>query len=157
MDSIADLLIAFFSKMDRKLVDAYGELSSNLTSAGEVFKEYESGDRRFADWHRHKLSHPLIAKRRFFDCALTVTHRPTKYPLLIEALLKSSEFEADKKKLETALGMIKKILKDIDTQVLDKQKSERLRVIYTRIEAKSDAIFKDNIFRKSDLLNRKLK
>lgn len=157
VDNIADILVDLFSDMGKKMTDVYGEFCSKHQAALEKFKEYKDGDRRFADWHRHKLSHPLLGKRGMSDCALTVAQRPTKYPLLIEALLKSSEDVAEKEKLQIALAMIKKILEDINTQVAEKQKSDRLTYIYQRIEAKSDAIFKDKIFKKSDVLNRKLK
>lgn len=157
MENIADLLVDYFTETGRKMTDVYGEFCSNHQTALETFKEYKDGDRRFADWHRHKLSHPLLGKRGMPDCALTVAQRPTKYPLLIEALLKSSEDEAERERLQVALALIKRILEGINAQVAEKQKKDRLGYIYQRIDAKSDATFKGNVFKKSDLMNRKLK
>lgn len=157
VDDIADLLVELFSTMGDKMTEIYGEFCSQHQAALDKFKEYKDGDRHFANWHRHKSSHPSLGKRGMPDCALTVAQRPTKYPLLIAALLKSSEDETEKVKLTKALDMIKRILEDINTQVAEKQKVDRLQAIFQRIDAKSEAIFNDKIFKKSDVLHRKLK
>ncbi|XP_055603247.1 rho guanine nucleotide exchange factor 18 isoform X2 [Uranotaenia lowii] len=161
VDSIADILLDFFSSMSaQKLKSAYGEFCSNHRSALGTFKCYMTGDNTFAEWYKHCQQNPLLKKKGIPECILFVTQRLTKYPLLIDPLLKSSrEDKIEQEKLQKAMQLVKEILVDVDARVADKEKEDRQLEIFKRIDAKSYAIFKKDKFKKSDIIssNRKLK
>uniref|UniRef100_A0AAG5DLL7 DH domain-containing protein n=1 Tax=Anopheles atroparvus TaxID=41427 RepID=A0AAG5DLL7_ANOAO len=159
--SIADILVDFFSAMSaQKLKSAYGEFCSNHRSALDTFKCYMTGDNIFAEWYKHCQQNPLLKKKGIPECILFVTQRLTKYPLLIDPLLKSSrEDKIEQEKLQKAMSLVKEILVDVDARVADKEKEDRQLEIFKRIDAKSCAIFKKDKFKKSDIIscNRKLR
>ncbi|XP_055632071.1 rho guanine nucleotide exchange factor 18 isoform X3 [Toxorhynchites rutilus septentrionalis] len=161
VDSIADILLDFFSAMSaQRLKSAYGEFCSNHRSALSTFKCYMTGDNTFAEWYKHCLQNSLLKKKGIPECILFVTQRLTKYPLLIDPLLKSSrEDKIEQEKLQKAMQLVKEILVDVDARVADKEKEDRQLEIFKRIDAKSYAIFKKDKFKKSDIIssNRKLK
>ncbi|XP_058836765.1 rho guanine nucleotide exchange factor 18 isoform X2 [Topomyia yanbarensis] len=161
VDSIADILLEFFSAMSaQKLKSSYGEFCSNHRSALSTFKFYMNGDNTFAEWYKHCQQNPLLKKKGIPECILFVTQRLTKYPLLIDPLLKSSrEDKIEQEKLQKAMQLVKEILVDVDARVADKEKEDRQLEIFKRIDAKSYAIFKKDKFKKSDIISssRKLK
>lgn len=102
----------------------------------------------------------MLKRKGIIECSLFVVQRLTKYPLLIEALLKSSrEDKIEQEKLQKAEMLVKEILAEVNGRVAEKEKDDRRFNIYSRIDPKSNAIFQNKEFRKSDIvdLNRKLK
>ncbi|ALC38885.1 CG10188 [Drosophila busckii] len=152
VDSIADILLDFFSLEQAQCLRlAYGEFCANHRSALEQFKQC-LGEPSFAEWYKHCLQNPLLKKKGIPECILFVTQRLTKYPLLIEPLLKSArdnKLETDK--LQHALNLVKSLLVDVDACVAEKELRERQLEIYARIDAKSFAIYKNKPFRKTEL------
>ncbi|CAD7078204.1 unnamed protein product [Hermetia illucens] len=160
VDSIADILLDFFSGSSaQKLKSSYGEFCSNHRSALDTFKMYMTDDQTFAEWYKHCQQNPLLKKKGIPECILFVTQRLTKYPLLIDPLLKSSrEDKFEHEKLQKAMALVKGILVDVDARVAEKEKEDRQLEIFKCIDVKSFAIYKNKQFRKSDLwANRKLK
>ncbi|XP_073824282.1 rho guanine nucleotide exchange factor 18 cysts [Musca autumnalis] len=154
VDSIADILLDFFSlEKAQHLRLAYGEFCANHRSALEQFKSYMTGrDPTFSEWYKHCLTNPLLKKKGIPECILFVTQRLTKYPLLIEPLLKSArEDKMEYEKLQHALGLVKELLVDVDACVAEKELRERQIDIYNRIDNKSFAIYKNKPFRKQDV------
>lgn len=65
-------------------------------------------DRRFQAFVRQRLAHPLMKKIGIPECILFVTHRVTKYPLMLEALMKySKDQEEELSSLKRALDLVK--------------------------------------------------
>ncbi|XP_055700936.1 rho guanine nucleotide exchange factor 18 isoform X4 [Phlebotomus papatasi] len=161
VDSIVDIMLDFFSGLSaQRLKNAYGEFCSNHRSALETFKCYMTEDHTFSEWYKHCQTNPLLKKKGIPECILFVTQRLTKYPLLIDPLLKSSrEDKIEQEKLQKAMSLVKEILVDVDARVADKDKEERQLSIFKKIDAKSYAIYKEDKFKKSDIINanRKLK
>ncbi|KAF9418299.1 hypothetical protein HW555_004832 [Spodoptera exigua] len=94
------------------------------------------------------------------ECVLFVAQRLTKYPLLLEPLLKTAGDDlTERDLLQRALCGVKEILVDVDNQVAAKEREDRKLEIYHRIDAKSFANFRGRKFKKSDILqgNRSLK
>lgn len=154
VDSISDILLDFFSlEKAQHLRLAYGEFCANHRSALEQFKSYMTGrDPTFSEWYKHCLTNPLLKKKGIPECILFVTQRLTKYPLLIEPLLKSGrEDKLEYEKLQHALALVKELLVDVDACVAEKELRERQIDIYNRIDNKSFAIFKNKPFRKQDV------
>lgn len=136
-----------------------GEFCSNHKSALDTFKFYQNGDRSFSDWHKHKQTNPLLKRKGIPECTLFVVQRLFKYPILIEDQLKLTKNTVEHEKLQQAHALIKEILSDVDSQVAEKENDDRRLDIFKRIDAKSSAIFKNEKFKKSDIMgvNRKLK
>lgn len=152
VDSIADILLEFFSLEQAQCLRlAYGEFCANHRSALEQFKQCLA-EPSFAEWYKHCLQNPLLKKKGIPECILFVTQRLTKYPLLIEPLLKSArdnKLETDK--LQHALNLVKSLLVDVDACVAEKELRERQLEIYARVDTKSFAIYKNKPFRKTEL------
>lgn len=152
-----------------------GEFCSNHRSALDTFKCYMTEhDTSFAEWYKHCLQNPLLKKKGIPECILFVTQRLTKYPLLIQPLLKScGDDRVEQEKLMKAHKLVREILIDVDSRVADKDKEDRRLDIFKRIDAKSYAILKlidersdykeikikEMKFKKSDIIgaSRKLK
>ncbi|XP_060864169.1 rho guanine nucleotide exchange factor 18 isoform X4 [Metopolophium dirhodum] len=160
VDSIADLLLDQFSNINaQRLKSSYGEFCSRHRDALDVYKVLEK-DPAFFNFIKHCQANPLLKKKGIPECVLFVTQRLTKYPLLIEPLIKTSkENKIECEKLTRALKMVKDILVEVDSQVAEKEKEDRKLEIYNRMEAKSYTNFRGRKFKKSDLLseNRRLR
>lgn len=101
-----------------------------------------------------------MKKKGIPECILFVTQRLTKYPLLIEPLIKTSkDNKTEQDKLLRALALVKEILVEVDAQVAEKEKEDRKLEIYNRIDAKSFTWHRSHKFKKSDILadSRKLR
>ncbi|CAG9862692.1 unnamed protein product [Phyllotreta striolata] len=161
VSSIADILLETFSNSHAaKLKSAYGEFCSRHRDAVEIYKYYLQNDQRFGEFVRHCQTNPLLKKKGIPECILFVTQRLTKYPLLIEPLIKTSkENKQEQEALQRALALVKEILVEVDAQVAEKEKEDRKLEIYNRIDAKSSTVYRGQKFRKSDILqgNRSLK
>ncbi|XP_063228955.1 rho guanine nucleotide exchange factor 18 isoform X2 [Bacillus rossius redtenbacheri] len=160
VDSLGDALLEQFSGPGaERLKSAYGEFCSRHRDAVDIYKQYLQ-DRRFAEFVRHCQSNPLLKKKGIPECILFVTQRLTKYPLLIEPLIKTAkDNKQELEKLTKALALVKEILVEVDAQVAEKDKEDRKLEIYNRIEAKSFTVHRENKFKKSDILskNRRLR
>ncbi|XP_026316156.1 rho guanine nucleotide exchange factor 18 [Hyposmocoma kahamanoa] len=159
--SVADILADTFAPPAmNKLKAAYGEFCSRHRDAVEVFKECCTREPRLARFIRKCQQNPLLRKKGVPECVLFVAQRLTKYPLLLEPLLKTAGDDmAERELLQRALCGVKEILVDVDNQVAAKEREDRKLEIYHRIDAKSFALFRGRKFKKSDILqgNRSLK
>lgn len=77
-------------------------------------------------------TNPLLKKKGIPECILFVTQRLTKYPLLVEPLIKTSTTTEETTNLREALGLVKEILGDVDACVADKEREDRKLEIYNR-------------------------
>lgn len=137
-----------------------GEYCSNHNTALNTIKSYQTGDQRFSEWYKYKESNPLLKRKGLNGFTLSVSHRLTKYPILIDAQIKKcGNDEHEKEKLEQAKKLIKNILEVVNACVAERNKEDRRLDIFKRIDAKSTIMFKNTKFRKSDIMdeNRKLK
>jgi hypothetical protein len=161
VSTIADILLEQFSNHNAvKLKSAYGEFCSRHRDAVEIYKYYLQNDARFEQFVRHCQTNPLLKKKGIPECILFITQRLTKYPLLIEPLIKTSkENKPEQDTLQKALALVKEILVEVDAQVAEKEKEDRKLEIYHRIDAKSYTVHREHKFKKSDILqgNRSLK
>ncbi|XP_076303860.1 rho guanine nucleotide exchange factor 18 cysts isoform X3 [Lasioglossum baleicum] len=158
--TIADILVdQFASENAQRMKSAYGEFCSRHRDAVEDYKHYFRHDPRFARFVRHCQSHPLLKKKGIPECILFVTQRLTKYPLLVEPLIKTGIAQEEGEDLRKALSLVKEILADVDACVADKEREDRKLEIYNKIDAKSFATYRGVKFKKSDILasNRVLK
>lgn len=161
IEKVGDILLEQFSGTSAvKLKSVYGEFCSNHRNAIDIYKECMQQDGRFAEFVKHCQANPLLKKKGIPECILFVTQRLTKYPLLIEPLIKTSkDNKEEQERLIRALTLIKDILVEVDAQVAEKEKEDRKLEIYNRIDAKSFTIYRGHKFKKSDIFleNRKLR
>ncbi|XP_043500724.1 rho guanine nucleotide exchange factor 28 isoform X2 [Polistes fuscatus] len=158
--TIADILVEQFSgENSQRMKSAYGEFCSRHREAVETYKYYLQHDARFARFVRHCQTNPLLKKKGIPECILFVTQRLTKYPLLVEPLIKTGIMPDEGESLKKALGLVKEILADVDACVADKDREDRKLEIYNKIDAKSFATYRGAKFKKSDIMafNRILK
>lgn len=86
----------------------YGEFCSRHQDAVSIYKELVKEDRKFAAFVRQRTMNPLCKKKGIPECILFVTQRITKYPLLIDPLIKTSRDQPDEcQKLQQVLGFVK--------------------------------------------------
>ncbi|XP_012532331.1 A-kinase anchor protein 13 isoform X2 [Monomorium pharaonis] len=158
VSTIADILVEQFSNENaQRMKSAYGEFCSRHRDAVETYKYYLRNDSRFARFVRHCQTNPLLKKKGIPECILFVTQRLTKYPLLIEPLIKTGIARDEGEDLRKALRLVKNILADVDACVADKEREDRKLEIYNKIDAKSFATYRGAKFKKSDIINRILK
>ncbi|KAM3958398.1 rho guanine nucleotide exchange factor 18 cysts [Aphomia sociella] len=152
--SVADILAETFAPPAmNKLKSAYGEFCSRHRDAVEVFKECCTRELRLARFIRKCQQNPMLRKKGVPECVLFVAQRLTKYPLLLEPLLKTAGDDVNERELlQKALCGVKEILVDVDNQVAAKEREDRKLEIYHRIDAKSFANFRGRKFKKSDIL-----
>ncbi|XP_046825776.1 rho guanine nucleotide exchange factor 28 isoform X2 [Vespa crabro] len=158
--TIADILVEQFSGENaQRMKSAYGEFCSRHREAVETYKYYLHHDTRFERFVRHCQTNPLLKKKGIPECILFVTQRLTKYPLLVEPLIKTGIMQDEGESLRKALGLVKEILADVDACVADKEREDRKLEIYNKIDAKSFATYRGAKFKKSDIMafNRILK
>ena len=97
---------------------AYGAFCSQHLDAVSIYKEQLKSDRRFQEFVQQCSNNPLLRKMGIPECILTVTTRITKYPLLIEPLIKTAKDRpAEQQKLRSCLSLVKSILIDVNGQV----------------------------------------
>ena len=98
---------------------AYGAFCSQHLDAVSIYKEQLKSDRRFQEFVQQCSNNPLLRKMGIPECILTVTTRITKYPLLIEPLIKTAKDRpAEQQKLRSCLSLVKSILIDVNGQVI---------------------------------------
>nr|XP_034826159.1 rho guanine nucleotide exchange factor 18 [Maniola hyperantus] len=161
VNTIADILAETFAPpAHHRLKAAYGEFCARHRDAVEVFKECCAREPKLSRFIRKCQQNPLLRKKGVPECVLFVAQRLTKYPLLLEPLLKTAGDDVGERELlQKALCGVKEILVDVDNQVAAKEREDRKLEIYHRIDAKSFANFRGRKFKKSDILqgNRSLK
>jgi A-kinase anchor protein 13 len=138
---------------------AYGVFCSQHTQAVNLYKDLLKTDRRFQEFVQHSSQNPLLRKMGIPECILTISTRITKYPLLIEPLIKTAKDRPEERqKLEICHQLVKSILIDVNGQVAEKERGQRLMEIYSKLDAKSYIQVDARKFKKSDFLmeNRKL-
>ena len=75
-------------------------------------------------------NNPLLKKKGIPECILFVTQRLTKYPLLIEPLIKTGVTTDETNNLRKALSLVKEILDEVNNCVADKERTDRKLDIY---------------------------
>ncbi|RWS25094.1 A-kinase anchor protein 13-like protein [Leptotrombidium deliense] len=161
VENIGDIILEQFTNESGKQMElCYSEFCSHHKNALMYYKDILKNDRKFQAFVKKFSSKPLCKARGIPECILLVTQRVTKYPLLIDSLIKATKDRVDESNdLQQSLVNVKEILRKINAKVDERERENRLIQIYNKIDAKSAAMFNGNKFKKSDLLskNRKLR
>ncbi|KAM3824607.1 rho guanine nucleotide exchange factor 2 isoform 2-T2 [Vipera latastei] len=160
INRLGDILIQQFSgPTAEQMKKAYSEFCSHHTKAVKLYKELFTRDKRFQQFIRRLSRSSVLRRHGVQECILLVTQRITKYPGLIDRILKNSKGnEVDQKDLSTALILVKDLLSTIDQEVHNQEKNARLQEIYSRVDGRTKAHLPrdQGTFSKEEMLRRKL-
>ncbi|XP_055943424.1 A-kinase anchor protein 13-like isoform X5 [Argiope bruennichi] len=152
---IGDVLLHQFTGQSAEdLCQYYSQFCSQHKEALSLYKDILKTDRKFQSFVKRSSTKPFCKSRGIPECILLITQRLTKYPLLIDALIKTTkDNKVEIERLHKALINIKEIVEQVNAAVAEKDRESRLLEIYNRIDAKSTAFFRRKKFKKSDLLS----
>ncbi|KAM5264266.1 rho guanine nucleotide exchange factor 28 [Ctenodactylus gundi] len=156
INRIGDLLVQQFSEENAsKMKKIYGEFCSHHKEAVSVFKELQQ-NKKFQNFIKVQNSNLLARRRGIPECILLVTQRITKYPVLVERILKyTKEKTEEHKDLCKALCLIKDMIAAVDLKVNEYEKNQKWLEILNKIENKTCTKLKNgDVFRKQALLNK---
>uniref|UniRef100_H2YLC1 DH domain-containing protein n=1 Tax=Ciona savignyi TaxID=51511 RepID=H2YLC1_CIOSA len=160
VEGIGDVCVAHWSDTNgANMKQVLGDFCCNQSEIISVYKEMFKTDKKFNAFIKKCDKNPLTRRQGIPECALLVTQRVTKYPLMLQTLLDNSskkEHEKDHADLEKALELAKEIAKDVDDQVQAHERKQILLEIHEKMEPKSTTQFKEGRkFTRKDLLKRK--
>ncbi|KAF1400215.1 Rho guanine nucleotide exchange factor 2, partial [Spheniscus humboldti] len=162
INRLGDILVNQFSGASaEQLKKAYSEFCSKHTKAVKEYKDLLARDKRFQQFIRRMTRSPLLRRHGVPECILLVTQRITKYPVLIERILKNSkDNEGDSADLSRALKLVKELISSINEEVHTCEMNARLWDVYRRVDgrAKVQLLWESRagVFGKDELLRRKL-
>ncbi|XP_073242389.1 rho guanine nucleotide exchange factor 28-like isoform X6 [Porites lutea] len=138
VNSIGDVLEQQFSgENSEKMKSAYGEFCSSHMESVELYKKLMQKDKKFADFikrcnlnkHTRRLSIP--------ECITLITQRLTKYPILIEAIVKTTkESKPDFTSLKNSVTLVKEILQSVDQTIKDYEKQKQAQDMRMKLDLK---------------------
>ncbi|WAQ98970.1 ARHGI-like protein [Mya arenaria] len=146
----------FSNEAGQKMKEAYGVFCSGHLEAVRIYKELLAKDRKFQLFIKSCSDNPYTKKREFPDYILLITQRPTKYPVLVEAIIKNTKDKKDREYLVHAHGCVEDVLKSVDQQVCAAERAMKLQEISSRLDIKSYAIHRGRKFKKADVTHRRL-
>ncbi|XP_075593594.1 rho guanine nucleotide exchange factor 2 isoform X4 [Balearica regulorum gibbericeps] len=162
INRLGDILVNQFSGGSaEQLKKAYSEFCSKHTKAVKEYKDLLARDKRFQQFIRRMTRSPLLRRHGVPECILLVTQRITKYPVLIERILKNSkDNEGDSADLSRALKLVKELISSINEEVHTCEMNARLWDVYRRVDGRAKVQLpwenRTGIFGKDELLRRKL-
>ncbi|NXN28292.1 ARHG2 factor, partial [Nycticryphes semicollaris] len=162
INRLGDILVSQFSGASaEQLKKAYSEFCSKHTKAVKEYKDLFARDKRFQQFIRRMTRSPLLRRHGVPECILLVTQRITKYPVLIERILKNSkDNEGDSADLSQSLKLVKELISSINEEVHTCEMNTRLWDIYRRVDGRAKVqLSRDSrtcVFSKDELLRRKL-
>ncbi|NWV30621.1 ARHG2 factor, partial [Grantiella picta] len=165
INRLGDILVSQFSGPSaEQLRKAYAEFCSKHTKALKEYKDLLARDKRFQQFIRRVTRSPLLRRHGVPECILLVTQRITKYPVLIERILKNSkgtgvvwgwdpgrcgarlewqlpaplpDNEGDCADLSRALRLVKELLSAVDEEVHAWELRGRLWDVFRRVDPRA--------------------
>ncbi|NXI40388.1 ARHG2 factor, partial [Galbula dea] len=162
INRLGDILVNQFSGASaEQLKKTYSEFCSKHTKAVKEYKDLLARDKRFQQFIRRMSRSPLLRRHGVPECILLVTQRITKYPVLIERILKNSkDNEGDSLELSRALKLVKELISSINEEVHTCEMNARLWDVYRRVDGRAKVQLpwesRAGVFGKDELLRRKL-
>ncbi|KAJ0011998.1 hypothetical protein NQD34_012973 [Periophthalmus magnuspinnatus] len=152
---LGDILITQFSgSVGEGMKECYSVFCSHQSEATKFYKDLLQNSKKFQNLIRKISQLPLVRRMGIPECFLLVTQRITKYPVLIERLIKNTEVDTDEyKSLVQGLSLVKDTIEQVNSQVREYEQVLRLREICYRLEPKSiGRVSEERVFRREDLL-----
>ncbi|XP_077173558.1 A-kinase anchor protein 13 isoform X2 [Paroedura picta] len=155
---IGDILVHQFSgESAERMKKTYGKFCGHQNEAVNYFKELYSKEKRFQAFMKKKMSSSLVRRLGIPECILLVTQRITKYPVLLQRILRyTKENDKEQEDLVQSLNLVKEVIVSVNSKVSKYEKKMRLNEIYTRTDSKSIMRMKSGqMFAREDLRRRK--
>lgn len=143
--SVGDILEQQFSgENSDKMKSAYGEFCSNHMDGVELYKKLLRTDKKFADFIKKCSMNKFCRRLSIPECITLVTQRLTKYPILIEAIVKTTrENKPDYSSLKNSITLVKEILKSVDQTIKDNEKQKQLQDMKMKLDLKGTVTYKN--------------
>lgn len=138
VNSIGDVLEQQFSGTNSdKMKSAYGEFCSNHMESVELYKKLMQKDKKFADFMKKCSLNKYCRRLSIPECITLVTQRLTKYPILIEAIVKTTkESKPDFNSLKNSITLVKEILQSVDQTIKDHEKQKQAQDLRMKLDLK---------------------
>ncbi|XP_015262593.1 PREDICTED: A-kinase anchor protein 13 [Gekko japonicus] len=155
---IGDILVHQFSgESAERMKKTYGKFCGHQNEAVNYFKDLYSKEKRFQAFMKKKMSSSVVRRLGIPECILLVTQRITKYPVLLQRILRyTKENDKEQEDLVQSLNLVKEVIVAVNSKVCKYEKKMRLDEIYTRTDSKSIMRMKSGqMFAREDLRRRK--
>uniref|UniRef100_A0A3P8YFM0 DH domain-containing protein n=1 Tax=Esox lucius TaxID=8010 RepID=A0A3P8YFM0_ESOLU len=138
IDQIGDDLLSWFSGgEEEKIKQAVGTFCSNQPFALELIKSRQKKDSRFTSFMQEAESNRLCRRLQLKDIIPVEMQRLTKYPLLLESIVKYTDDLAEKDKVKKAGDCCRRILNHVNQAVKESENKQRLEDYQRRLDLSS--------------------
>ncbi|KAM9734266.1 rho guanine nucleotide exchange factor 12 isoform 2-T3 [Menidia menidia] len=138
IDQIGDDLLSWFSGAEEeKIKQAVGTFCSNQPFALEIIKTKQKKDSRFISFIQEAESNRLCRRLQLKDIIPVEMLRLTKYPLLLDNIVKYTENVMEKDKVRQAADCCRKILTHVNQAVKESEDKQRLEDYQRRLDLSS--------------------
>lgn len=137
IDQIGDDLLSWFSGGEvEKIKQAVGTFCSNQPFALEIIKTKKK-DSRFTSFIQEAESNRLCRRLQLKDLIPIEMQRLTKYPLLLDNIVKYTDNAVEKDKVKQAADCCRKILSHVNQAVKESEDKQRLEDYQRRLDLSS--------------------
>ncbi|KAM6933645.1 rho guanine nucleotide exchange factor 12 isoform 2-T2 [Xenentodon cancila] len=138
IDQIGDDLLSWFSGgEEEKIKQAVGTFCSNQPFALEIIKTRQKKDSRFNSFIQEAESNRLCRRLQLKDIIPVEMQRLTKYPLLLDNIVKYTDNSVEKEKVKQAAESCRKILSHVNQAVKESEDKQRLEDYQRRLDLSS--------------------
>uniref|UniRef100_A0A8C2KXR4 Rho guanine nucleotide exchange factor (GEF) 12a n=1 Tax=Cyprinus carpio TaxID=7962 RepID=A0A8C2KXR4_CYPCA len=160
IDHIGDELLAWFSGgEEEKIKQAVGTFCSNQPFALELIKSRQKKDQRFTSFMQEAESNRLCRRLQLKDIIPAEMQRFTKYPLLMDNIVKYTDESEEKDKVRRAAECCRHILSHVNQSVKESENKQRLEDYQRRLDLSSLKQSENTMiseFKNLDLTKRKM-
>uniref|UniRef100_A0A673KXI3 Rho guanine nucleotide exchange factor 12-like n=1 Tax=Sinocyclocheilus rhinocerous TaxID=307959 RepID=A0A673KXI3_9TELE len=138
VDHIGDELLSWFSGgEEEKIKQAVGTFCSNQPFALELIKSRQKKDQRFTSFIQEAESNRLCRRLQLKDIIPAEMQRFTKYPLLMDNIVKYTDESEEKDKVRRAAECCRHILSHVNQSVKESENKQRLEDYQRRLDLSS--------------------
>uniref|UniRef100_A0A669DJ61 Rho guanine nucleotide exchange factor 12 n=1 Tax=Oreochromis niloticus TaxID=8128 RepID=A0A669DJ61_ORENI len=138
IDQIGDDLLSWFSGgEEEKIKQAVGTFCSNQPFALELIKTKQKKDSRFTSFILEAESNRQCRRLQLKDIIPVEMLRLTKYPLLLDNIVKYTDNAEEKEKVKQAADCCRKILSHVNQAVKESEDKQRLEDYQRRLDLSS--------------------
>nr|XP_020455795.1 rho guanine nucleotide exchange factor 12 isoform X2 [Monopterus albus] len=137
IDQIGDDLLSWFSSEEEKIKQAVGTFCSNQPFALEIIKTKQKKDSRFTSFIQEAESNRQCRRLQLKDIIPVEMQRLTKYPLLLDNIVKYTDNAVEKDKVKQAADCCRKILNHVNQAVKESENKQRLEDYQRRLDLSS--------------------
>ncbi|XP_037533425.1 rho guanine nucleotide exchange factor 12 [Nematolebias whitei] len=137
IDQIGDDLLSWFSGGEEKIKQAVGTFCSNQPFALEIIKTKQKKDSRFTSFIQEAESNRLCRRLQLKDIIPVEMLRLTKYPLLLDNIVKYTDNSEEKVKVKQAADCCRRILSHVNQALKESEDKQKLEDYQRRLDLSS--------------------